>query len=129
MKKEGTVDKSCLSAGEEILGSWSVFLGEPRPNSEKLAGKLHVTNQNIYFESGISIEENAGLLISKRLKAFEKVEKLVSIPYTEIGAATSVKKSLFQKALAVKLKSGEEIEFQFGAASPQKALDAILPRL
>jgi hypothetical protein len=123
------MDKSCLSAGEEILGSWSVFLGEPRPHSEKIAGKLHVTNQNIHFESGISIEENAGLLLSKRLKAFEKVEKLVSIPYAEIGAAASVKKSLFQKALAVKLKSGEDIEFQFGAASPQKALDAILPRL
>ncbi len=123
------MDKTFLSAGEEILGSWSVFLGEPRPNSEKLAGKLHVTNQNIYFESGIAIQENAGLLISKRLKAFEKAEKLVTIPYAEIGSATSVKKSLFQKALAVKLKSGEEIEFQFGAVSPQKALDAILPRL
>ena len=123
------MDKNHLSAGEEILGSWSVFLGEPRPNSEKLAGKLHVTNQKIYFESGIALEENAALLISKRLKAFEKVEKLVAIPYAEIGSATSVKKSLFQKALAVKLKSGEEIEFQFGAVSPQKALDAILPRL
>jgi hypothetical protein len=123
------MDKTHLSAGEEILGSWSVFLGEPRPHSEKLASKLHVTNQNIYFESGIAIEENAGLLISKRLKAFEKVEKLVTIPYAEIGSATGVKKSLFQKALAVKLKSGEEIEFQFGAVSPQKALDAILPRL
>jgi len=123
------MDKTNLSAGEEIIGSWSVFLGEPRPNSQKLAGKLHVTDQNIYFESAIAIEENADLLISKRLKAFEKAEKLVIIPYAEIGSATSVKKSLFQKALAVKLKSGEEIEFQFGAASPQKALDAILPRL
>ena len=123
------MDKTHLSAGEEILGTWSVFLGEPRPHSEKLAGKLHVTNQNIYFESGIAIEENAGLLISTRLKAFEKVEKIVAIPYAEIGSATSVKKSMFQKALAVKLKSGEDIEFQFGAISPQKALDTILPRL
>jgi hypothetical protein len=123
------MDKTWLAAGEDILGSWSVFLGEPRPNSEKLAGKLHVTNQNIHFESGVALDENAGLHISRRLKAFEKVEKIVTIPFSEIGSASSVKKSLFQKALAVKLKTGEEMEFQFGAASPQKALDAILPRL
>jgi hypothetical protein len=123
------MDNTSLSAGEEILGSWSVFLGDPRPNSEKLAGKLHVTNQNLYFESSISLDESAGLLISHRLQAFEKVKKLVALPYAEIGSVAGVKKSLFQKALAVKLKSGEEFEFQFGAASPQKALDAILPRL
>ena len=123
------MEKSSLAAGEEILGSWSVFLGAPRPNSEKIAGKLHVTNQNIHFESSISLEENAGLFIAKRLQAFEKIKQLVSIPYAEIGSAAGVKKSMFQKALAVKLKSGEDIEFQFGAASPQKALDAILPKL
>lgn len=123
------MDRTFLSPGEEILGSWSVFLGEPRPQSEKLAGKLHVTDRNIYFEAGIAIEENAGLLISKRLKAFEKADKLVAVPYAEIASATSIKKSMFQKVLAIKLKSGEDVEFQFGAISPQKALDAILPRL
>jgi hypothetical protein len=123
------MDRTRLAAGEEILGSWAVFLGEPRPNSEKLAGKLYVTDQNIHFESGISLEEKAGLLISKRLMAFEKVGGLVTIPFGEIGSAGSVKKSLFQKALTVKLKSGEEIEFQFGAASPQKALDVILAKI
>jgi hypothetical protein len=93
------MDKSSLSTGEEILGTWSVFLGDPWPNSEKIAGKLPVTNQSIHFEESISLEESAGLIISKRLKAFEKIEKLVSLPYAEIGSAAAVKKSLFQKAL------------------------------
>jgi len=118
-----------LAPGEEIVGSWSVFLGDPRPGAEKTAGKLHVTNQNVHFEAGIALSENAAALIGRRIKAFEKTDKVLTIPFGEIGEAKAVKKSLFVKALSVKLKSGEEIEFQFGAASPQKAVDAIVTKL
>jgi hypothetical protein len=123
------MDKSSLAVGEEILGSWSVYLGDPSPNSTKITGKLHVTNQNIHFEAGLALAENAAAQIGRRIKAFEKSDKHIAIPFSEIGAAQVVKKSLFQKALSLKLKSGEEMEFQFGAASPQKALDAIVLKL
>jgi len=118
-----------LAQGEEIVGSWSVFLGDPRSNAEKVAGKLFITNQNVHFEAGIAIAENAAALISQRIKAFEKTDKVFTIPFGEISVAKTVKKSMFVKALSVILKSGEELEFQFGAASPQKAVDAIIAKL
>ena len=127
--KEGMMSESWLEQGEQIVGSWSVFLGEPRPNSEKITGKLHVTNLYVRFEAGISLEENTASLISRRIKPYEKLTDHAAIPFGEIGEAKIVKKSLFQKALYLKLKSGEELEFQFGAMSPQKALDGITAKL
>jgi len=121
--------QSWLAQGEEMIGSWSVYLGDPRPNSEKITGKLHVTNQNVHFESGIALAENAAALIGRRIQAFEKTDRHLAIPFAEIGEAKTVKKSLFVKALSIKLKSGEEIEFQFGAVSPQKAVDAIAEKI
>ncbi|MBM3295398.1 MAG: hypothetical protein FJY82_12885 [Candidatus Aminicenantes bacterium] len=121
--------ESWLAAGEETVGSWSVFLGDPTPNSAKITGKLFVTNQFVHFEAGVSLEEGAAALIGRRIKAFQKLDRHVAIPFAEIAEAKSVKKSLFVKALAVKLKSGEELEFQFGAASPQKAADAIASKI
>lgn len=118
-----------LAQGEEILGSWSVFLGGEGPAAAKVAGKLFVTDQNIHFEAGIALIKNAAAMISNRILAFEKTDRLLTIPFAEIGEAKAVKKSLFVKALALKLKSGEGIEFQFGAASPQKAVDAIVAKL
>jgi hypothetical protein len=118
-----------LEQGEEMVGSWSVFLGDPRPNSEKITGKLHVTNRYVRFQAGISLSENAASLISRRIKPYEKLTDHAAIPFSEIGEAKIVKKSLFQKALYLKLKSGDELEFQFGAMSPQKALDGITAKL
>ena len=118
-----------LEQEEEIVGSWSVFLGDPRPNSEKIAGKLHVTNRYVRFQAGISLQENAASLLTRRIKAYEKMNDHAAIPFSEIGEAKIVKKSLFQKALYIKLKSGDEFEFQFGAMSPQKALDGITAKL
>ena len=118
-----------LEQGEEIVGSWSVFLGDPRPNSEKITGKLHVTDRYVRFQAGLSLEENAASLLARRIKAFEKLTDHAAIPFSEIGEAKIVKKSFFQKALYLKLKSGDEFEFQFGAMSPQKALDGITAKL
>ncbi len=118
-----------LEQGEEIAGSWSVFLGDPRPNSEKITGKLHVTSLYVRFQAGLSLQENAASLLARRIKAFEKLTDHAAIPFNEIAEAKIVKKSFFQKALYLKLKSGDEFEFQFGAMSPQKALDGITAKL
>jgi hypothetical protein len=127
--------ESWLEPGEETVGSWSVFLGDPTPNSEKITGKVFVTNRYVRFQAGMSLEKNAASSIAAayfhrhRLPPFEKITDHVAIPFSEIGEAKIVKKSLFQKALYLKLKSGEELEFQFGAMSPQKALDGITAKL
>jgi len=118
-----------LEQGEDIVGSWSVFLGDPRPNSEKITGKLHVTDRYVRFQAGLSLEENAASQLARRIKAYEKLKDHVAIPFSEIAEAKIVKKSFFQKALYLKLKSGDELEFQFGAMSPQKALDGITAKL
>jgi len=123
-----------LTPGEEILGSWSVYIGDPGPTSKKITGKLHVTNVHVHFEAGLALRENAATLISqayfrRKVTAFEKLEDVVTIPLAEIAGAQSVKKSFLSKALSLKLKTGEEVEFQFGAASPQKAAEAIASRL
>lgn len=123
------MEQSWLVPGETIIGSWSVFLGDPRPNSEKITGKLHVTDRHVHFEASLALAEGAAGMISKRIMAFETLDKHLTIPFGEIGEAKVVKKSLFVKALSIKLKTGEELEFQFGAASPQKAADAIAAKL
>jgi hypothetical protein len=127
--------ESWLEPGEEIVGSWSVFMGDPSPNSEKITGKLHVTDRYVRFQAGISLEKNAAskiaeaYLIRGRTAPFEKLTDHVAIPFSDIGEASIVKKSFFQKALTIKLKSGDGLEFQFGAMSPQKALDGIKAKL
>ena len=124
--------ESWLAQGEEIVGSWSVYLGDPRPNAAKITGKLHVTNQAVHFAADLALAEGAAAMIGnwwERDRAFAKSDKHLAIPFAEIGGAQAVKKSLFVKALALKLKNGTDIEFQFGAASPQKAVDAIAAKL
>jgi hypothetical protein len=121
-----------LASGEEILGSWAVYLGDPKPNSPKVTGKLFVTNQGVHFKSELALAENAAAMIGnwwERHKAFAKTDSHVIIPFTEIGEARSVKKSLFVKALVIKMKTGEETEYMFGAASAEKAALAITARL
>jgi hypothetical protein len=124
--------ESWLTAGEEILGSWAVYLGDPKPNAAKITGKLFVTSLGVHFKSELALAQNAAAMIGnwwERHKAFVRTDSHVAIPFIEISEARSVKKSLFVKALAIKMKSGEEIEFQFGAASPEKAALAISARL
>jgi hypothetical protein len=128
------MNKPWLAPGEEILDSWNVFVGDPGPTTKKITGKLHLTGANLHFEAGLALKENAATLISqayfrRKTTAFEKLEDVFSIPLAEVAGAQSVKKSFFSKALTLRMKSGEEVEFQFGAASPQKAAEAIASRL
>ncbi len=124
-----------LEEGETIAGSWSVFMGDPSPNSAKTTGKIFVTDRYVRFQAGLALEANAASKISevyfhpRRDKPFEKANDHVAIPFGDIAGAEIVKKGFLQKALLLKLKSGSELEFQFGAMSPQKALDGIKAKL
>jgi hypothetical protein len=118
-----------LLHGEEIKGSWHVFMGEDGPKSAKITGQLHVTNRNVHFEAGLSLAENAGIAISNEIRAFEKSENHVTIPISEIDSVKITRNYLILKSLHILLKSGGELVLRFGAMSPKKAVDAISARL
>ena len=123
--------ESWLTPGEENLGTWPVYLGDARVSAAKLTGKLHITNQGVHFRSELALAAHAAAMIGnwwERHKALARTDDHLVIPFIELEEARSVKKSLFVKALALKMKSGSEIEFQFGAANPQKAVDVIAAR-
>jgi len=118
-----------LAEGEEIVGSWHVYIGSETPTGSKVTGQLHVTNKNVHFEAGLSLKENAGVEISNRIRAFEKSDRHVTIPLTEISELKITKKWLFLKSLHILLKSGDELVLRFGAMSPEAAVQAISLRL
>jgi len=114
-----------LIPGESEVGSWAVYVGGEGPMAAKVTGKIHITNLNFHFAAGLSLEKNAAALLSNRIKAFAKSEEHLTIPFSEIAGAEIVKKGFLLKSLVVKLKTGEELPFHFGAMNPQKALDAL----
>jgi len=114
-----------LPSGEMLAGSWAVYIGEQKPTGAKVTGELCLTDLHLHFRAGLSLEKNAAAMISNRIKAFEKSEEHLAIPLGEIAGGEIVKKGFLLKSLAVKLKTGEILEFHFGAMSPQKALDAL----
>ncbi|HSO66419.1 MAG TPA: hypothetical protein VLP30_01085 [Desulfatirhabdiaceae bacterium] len=118
-----------LLHGEEIVGSWHVFIGEDGPSTAKITGQLHVTNRNVHFEAGLSLKENAGVEISNEIRAFETSDKHVTIPITEIDKIRITRKYLILKSLHIISKSGGELILRFGAMSPKSAANAISSRL
>ena len=114
-----------LVPGESEVGSWAVYVGGEGASAAKVTGKIHITNLNFHFAAGLSLEKNAPAMLSNRIKAFEKSEEHLTIPFSEIGGAEIVKKGFLLKSLVLKLKTGEELPFHFGAMNPQKALDAL----
>ena len=118
-----------LQENENVLGDWPVYIGEPRPNSPKITGRLHVTDRRVVFTAGLDLAENAGPEILSRKKAFAESDKLRTFPFDQIQKAETVRKKLILKSLLLTLKSGEQVDFQFGAASPARALDSILARI
>jgi hypothetical protein len=83
----------------------------------------------VVFAAGLDLAENAGPEILSRKKAFTESEELRTFPFDQILKAEIVRKKLILKSLLLTLKSGEQIDFQFGAASPARALDSILARI
>lgn len=118
-----------LLENENMLGDWPVYIGEAGPNSSKITGRLYVTDRRVVFDSGLDLAENAGPEIMRRRKAFTESDELRTYPFDQIHNAEIVKKKFILKSLLLTLKSGEQIDFQFGAASPAKALDSIKARI
>jgi len=118
-----------LEPGENEVGSWAVYVGGEGPMAAKVTGKIHITNRYFHFAAGVSLEKNAATLISgglrRHIKAFEKSEEHLTIPLGEIAGGEIVKKGFLLKSLVVKMKTGEDLAFHFGALNPQKALDAL----
>lgn len=122
--------KEWLQPGENEVGSWSVYIGEQSAMGAKVTGKIHITDLNVHFEAGLSLEKNAGALIGKKsghsvIKPFTKSDELLTIPFGEIAGGEIVKKGFLLKSLVLTLKSGDDLAFHFGAMNPQKALDAL----
>jgi hypothetical protein len=117
-----------LLENENVLGDWAVYIGEASPNSPKITGRLHVTDRRVVFTAGLDLAENAGAEIMLRRKAFAETDELRIYPFNQIHKAEIIKKKLILKSLLLTLNTGEQIDFQFGAASPAKALDLIRTR-
>ena len=114
-----------LLENEKVLGDWAVYIGEASPNSPKITGRLHVTDRRVVFAAGLELDESAAAEITRRRQAFSESDQVRAIPLDQIQGAEIVKKKLILKSLLLTLKSGEQVDFQFGAASPAKALDLI----
>ncbi len=117
-----------LQEGETVLGDWAVYIGEPSPGSPKITGRLYVTDGRAVFAAGLQLDENAGAEILSRRKAFAESDQVRSFPFDQIRTAEIVRKKFILKSLQLTLTSGERAEFQFGAASPAKALELIVGR-
>jgi hypothetical protein len=127
--REANMKTDWLQENEIVLGDWPVYIGDPRPNSPKITGRLHVTDRRVVFAAGLDLAENAGPEILSRRKAFTESAEMRAFPFDQIRKAEIVRKKLILKSLLLTLKSGEQIDFQFGAVSPVKVLDLILARI
>ncbi len=114
-----------LSPGEEIIGSWAVYMGGQGPSAAKVVGKLHVTNRNVCFDAGLALQENAAADLSNGRQAHQTLDQQLWIPIKDIRQAAITRKFLILKSLHLVLVCGQQYDIHFGAASPQKALEAI----
>jgi hypothetical protein len=113
----------------QILGSWSVYIGDPRPNSAKITGKLNITPDQVCFDASLQIDENAAAAFNLGIKAFESSNKKIVIPFNEIKDVQVLKKIWILKILRINLIKGGTIDFQFGAASATEACELIKTHL
>ena len=118
-----------LEAGEEVVDSWAVFLGEDGPMSAKITGRLYVTDKRVCFKAGIQLESNAAAAISNRIRAFSTFDTLLSIPFDQIASVRVSRNYIILKSLHITNKGGAELIFRFGAMSPNSALKAISDRI
>ncbi len=117
-------DPNWLEEGETVLGSWSVYVVLALSAGNAFAGKIYVTDKFVRFDSQFQLGnvEDAGLVLVQD-------GKLISIPYDQIAKSEIKKQFLVMKNLVLTLKNGDAITFRFGAMSPAKANQAILPRI
>jgi hypothetical protein len=114
---------------EKQQESWAVYLGDPTPTGAKVTGRLSITDEALVFDAGIALAEHAGLLLGLGIPAHTVANDAVSIPFADIAAVRTERTKLILRSLVVRLVSGEEIAFQFGAASPAEALRSLRQRI
>jgi hypothetical protein len=122
-----------MEATEKPLGSWAVFIGEDGPRTEKITGRLYVTTRNVYFDAGMRLDRDAGLLMgggSQEFQAdveppFQMMQERAKIARDLIQQVTTSRKWLILGSLHLHLNYGQELVFRFGACPLRGALSAL----
>jgi len=122
-----------MESSEEPLGSWAVFVGDNGPTTAKITGRLHVTNRNVYFDAGLVLDQNAGLMMAGESfgyhadvkPPFQIMDHRLQIERKRIIRIYTSREWLILRSLHLKLNGGEEFVFRFGACSPAGALTAL----
>ncbi|BDD87968.1 hypothetical protein [Desulfofustis limnaeus] len=111
-----------MEATEQPLGSWAVFIGENGPLTDKITGRLHITNRHVYFKTGLHLEPHAGLLTAGGrfdyhadvVPPFQILDEVVKIPRDRINRVSTSRHRFFLQSLHLHLDNGDEIVFRFG---------------
>lgn len=122
-----------MEKDESPLGSWAAFVGENGPTSAKITGRLYVTNRNVYFDAGLMLDRNAGLMMgggaggyhADVTPPFQVVDQRLQIDRKRIRRVFESREWLILKSLHLKLDGGEEFVFRFGACPVSGALAAL----
>jgi hypothetical protein len=122
-----------MEATEKPLGSWAVFVGEDGPRTEKITGRLHVTTRNVYFDAGMRLDRDAGLMMgggSRDFQAdaeppFQMMLERAKIARDLIQQVTTSRKWLILGSLHLHLHGGQELIFRFGACPLRGALSTL----
>ena len=122
-----------MEATEKPLGSWADFIGEDGPRTEKITGRLYVTSRNVYFDAGMQLDRDAGLMMgggSQEFQAdveppFQMMKERVKIARDLIQQVTTSRKGLILGSLHLHLHGGQELIFRFGAYPLRGALSAL----
>ena len=122
-----------MEATEKPLGSWAVFIGEDGPRTEKITGRLYVTSRNVYFDAGMRLDRDAGLMMgggNLEFQAdveppFQIMQERAKIARDLIQQVTTSRKWLILGSLRLHLYGGQELVFRFGACPLRGALSAL----
>ncbi|MFH2122593.1 MAG: hypothetical protein ABIJ50_03800 [Pseudomonadota bacterium] len=119
-----------MDALEQLLGSWAVFIGEDGPTTAKITGRLYVTSHTVYFDAGIRLDRDAGLMMGAGdgeyhadvEPPFQVVHERVVIPRRMIRRVTTSRKWWLLQSLHLHIMDGTELVFRFGACSTRGAV-------
>jgi hypothetical protein len=122
-----------MEATEKPLGSWAVFIGEDGPRTEKITGRLYVTSRNVYFDAGMRLDRDAGLMMGGGSLEFQDdaeppfqiMQERTKIPRDLIWQVTTSRKWLILGSLHLHVSGGQELIFRFGACPLRGALSAL----
>lgn len=122
-----------MEGAEESLGSWAVFIGENGPTTAKITGRLYVTTRHVYFDAGLMLDRNAGLMMCGGAfgyhadvePPFQIIDERIQIARKRICRVSESREWLILRSLHLHLDKGEELVFRFGAGSLSGVLAAL----